>query len=321
MSRDYRLRIDPWAADYDGSAGMLDGEDPASSVDATVEVAEWRALRPEPRRGAAERLGFVDGVRRIECRFLVERGIATHFGLFGSFAVGAAIADGKVHIAHHRVGRVAAAGGGLLLEPLRVALGSGVAEFTPETAADDDAQAPLRALQNAMRRQEAEIGTVAASSCDVLFVDGPLSSLVAAGAVVGYVKRLLRNYLAQPEQAALLPRLQLGERTPLFLVKGAPLDRYSWYLRIGSGRAIDSPFTGIVRCEAGSHLGLDAARGLADLSARELPRFSSDPLRDPRAPQNLFPIGALETELRHRLGDALLLRRALEMQVGRELAG
>jgi hypothetical protein len=105
----------------------------------------------------------------------------------------------------------------------------------------------------------------------------------------------------------------------MFLVKGAPLDRYSWYLRIGSGRAIDSPWTGVVRCEASARLGLDAARELADTSARELPRFASDPLRDPRAPQNLFPIGALETQLRHRLGDALLLRRALEVHVSREL--
>ena len=33
------------------------------------------------------------------------------------------------------------------------------------------------------------------------------------------------------------------------------------------------------------------------------------------SPQNLFPIGALETHLRHRLGDPLLLRRALELHV------
>jgi hypothetical protein len=35
-------------------------------------------------------------------------------------------------------------------------------------------------------------------------------------------------------------------------------------------------------------------------------------MRDARAPQNLLPIGALETRLRHRLGDPLLLRRSIE---------
>lgn len=314
MNGGYRLRIDPWRADYDGSAGMLEGDEPEASVDATVERADWTAIRPPPRVGPPPQLGFVDGVRRIDCRFLVERGEQVQFGLFGSFAVGLALAGERVAIAEHRIGRVAATAGGLLLEPVRVPLGRGKAVFAPETNDDEDADAPLRALQNAMRRAEAELGAAAAGRCEVLFVDGPLSSLVGEGAVVGYVKRLLRPYLPAAQQT-LLPQLQLGERTPLFLVRGAPLDRYSWYLRIGSGRAIDSPWTGIVRCEASARPGLAAAAALADRSAQELPRFASDPLRDPRAPQNLFPIGALETELRHRLGDPLLLRRALELQV------
>jgi hypothetical protein len=47
-----------------------------------------------------------------------------------------------------------------------------------------------------------------------------------------------------------------------------------------------------------------------DTSARTLPRFASDPIRDPRAPQNLYPVGALEACLRHRMGDATIVRRA-----------
>ena len=42
-----------------------------------------------------------------------------------------------------------------------------------------------------------------------------------------------------------------------------------------------------------------------------LPRYGSSPHKDPRAPQNLFPIGGLERELRRRLGDPLLIQRAL----------
>jgi hypothetical protein len=61
------------------------------------------------------------------------------------------------------------------------------------------------------------------------------------------------------------------------------------------------------------------ARSLADLSARELPRFASDATRDPRAPQNLVPIGALEARLRHRLGDPTIIRRAIEARLHQEV--
>jgi hypothetical protein len=52
---------------------------------------------------------------------------------------------------------------------------------------------------------------------------------------------------------------------------------------------------------------------LADTTAKLLPRFASSEHKDPRAPQNLYPIGALERELRRRLGDPHLLYRALRL--------
>ena len=42
-----------------------------------------------------------------------------------------------------------------------------------------------------------------------------------------------------------------------------------------------------------------------------LPRFASQEHKDPRAPQNLYPIAGLERALRRRLGDARLLYRSL----------
>ena len=45
--------------------------------------------------------------------------------------------------------------------------------------------------------------------------------------------------------------------------------------------------------------------------ASETPPLASVPHKDPRAPQNLVPIGGLERELRHRLGDQHILYRAL----------
>ena len=50
---------------------------------------------------------------------------------------------------------------------------------------------------------------------------------------------------------------------------------------------------------------------LFDLVAATLPRFASEAHKDPRAPQNLYPIAGLEHRLRHLLGDQLVLDRAL----------
>jgi hypothetical protein len=50
---------------------------------------------------------------------------------------------------------------------------------------------------------------------------------------------------------------------------------------------------------------------LADRATRTLQRFASEPHKEPRAPQNLYPIAGLERELRRRLGDQQVIYRAL----------
>jgi hypothetical protein len=70
-------------------------------------------------------------------------------------------------------------------------------------------------------------------------------------------------------------------------------------------------WAGVVRCEASRDLDVGQAAGLADRVAVALPRLASAPHKDPRAPQNLYPIGGLERALRRRLGDPALLYRAL----------
>jgi hypothetical protein len=54
---------------------------------------------------------------------------------------------------------------------------------------------------------------------------------------------------------------------------------------------------------------LELARRLADQSSILIPRFASHPYRDPRAPQNLTPVGALERELGRRMGDPSVIER------------
>jgi len=66
------------------------------------------------------------------------------------------------------------------------------------------------------------------------------------------------------------------------------------------------PWSGIVRLECSADLPRAEVVRLADLTARLLPPLASVPHKDPRAPQNLVPIGGLERELRHRLGPRYL---------------
>jgi hypothetical protein len=66
-----------------------------------------------------------------------------------------------------------------------------------------------------------------------------------------------------------------------------------------------------VRLECSADVPLPEVRRLANLSALVLPPLASSPHKDPRAPQNLVPIGGLERELRRRLGDQQLLYRSL----------
>ena len=312
------LRLDPWGAEYEGSIQLAD-EDEVVPVDIRVESTAWVAVRPgpAPRPG---RIAFVDGVRRVEHRLLIGDGERTVFGLLGSFGVGAVLVGSAARVGHETIGRVVIAGGGLGLDPFVAPVnGRGSLLFEPRSEPETTPVAPVEGLQKAMRRSEASLAERLSAEVDVVFLDGPLTFLTAGagGSVVGFVKRLLRSYLDSSAHA-LLPRLEVGERTPLFLIPGRE-PRYSWYLRIARGRPIEAALTGVVRLEARAARGLDAARALADLSAREVPRFASDATRDPRAPQNLFPIGGLEARLKHLLGDAAVVRRAIEAQLHSEV--
>jgi hypothetical protein len=74
---------------------------------------------------------------------------------------------------------------------------------------------------------------------------------------------------------------------------------------------MSGPWAGIVRLEIPQSAGLAPSIELASEVGSLIPSFAGVPHRDPRAPQNLQPIGALESHLRHLLGDARLAFRAV----------
>jgi hypothetical protein len=109
------------------------------------------------------------------------------------------------------------------------------------------------------------------------------------------------------EHAAVPALVGTGVRTSLF----AHADRFSTYVRIADPDRHAGPWSGIVRLELPQSAGLPSAARTADAVTGFLPRFAGVRHRDPRAPQNLQPVGALEKYLRHQLGSSALAVRAV----------
>lgn len=304
-----RVLADPWDPGY--GMGYAPDEDVTAPVDLDVEGVGWLLSIPgEP--GPERCLGFVDGVRRVELRLLFADGEQRIPGAFGSFAVGAAFAGSGAGFGPVRIGRRVVAGRGLSPEPFELSIGATSLRWEPlATPGEDDLLVQL-AIQNAMRLAEAELArALAQDGCDLLLVDGPLGFLDPVRApVVGIVKRSMKRYL-DGAAGLLLPRLEPGSRTPLFLL-GDPSSgsaRYSWYSRIAALRTAWHDHAGLVRCELSAHTPVTEARRIANEVTALLPRFAGSPA-DPRTPQNLAPVAGLERRLRHHLGDETLLRRA-----------
>lgn len=306
------LRADPWTPDHGmGFEARLD-EVPADA-DPGVETDDWShpvvvgSAAPAP-------VWFVDGVRRIELRLLADDDGRRASGLFGSWAVGAVCCDGRARFADHAIGRSVVLGGGIRPTRVEIQAGPHRLRYEPRSEAGSDPDGPLLGLQSKMREEEAILaGRVAEASDGLVLADGPLKSLreETGSPVIGVVKRFVRAYLDEPHDA-LLARLAPGERTPLFALahEGGRLERYAWYARLVPRRPAWHDHAGLVRCEVRAGVGLDAAVALADRVTALLPSFSGRP-SDPRYPQNLAPVAALESWLQHRMGHRGLIRRAL----------
>ena len=296
----WTFRLDPWSAEYDASLLLAESEEPEARVDIRVESDTFRALHPEP-PAFAPQLYFVDGVRRIEHRLRLV-GPGTCFGLFGSFAVGGVAAGLQPAVVRESVTRLLCVGGGAEVPAFEALVPTTRSPlvFEPHPVPENTPLSPLAGLQGAMRRAEAALASELAAAGEIVFLDGPLT-FAGSGrtAVVGFVKRLAADLPARRRVGGAAQAR--GRRADAALPDRATQvhPRYSWYARIAYGRAIEDALTGVVRLETAAAAGLPAARDRADLSAALLPPFASDPAHDPRAPQNLLPIGGLESRLRH----------------------
>ena len=320
-----RFTVDGWDPAY-GNAFDAEGDDlaaeSAQAVDANVETAhdDWKPISASEPVIQPSALLFVDGVRRIDARVWIDPAEPVETpqpSICASIAAGVVCCcAGKAHI--------------VTVESRRLLVTTSTHATDVVTPADiwrvahttvPAGQTLMTALSLGLQKRlgELEVATALAARAslgdhgpdpdlDLLIIDGPLKGRGHLPRTLGYIKTHRTTYLAS-QLNAIVGTLKPGERTPVFLL-GTGWDRHSWYLRLPA--VSRAPWAGVVRIECSADMPASQVIALANASQLVLPPHASKEFRDPRAPQNLIPIGGLEHDLRHRLGDARLLLRSLQ---------
>lgn len=298
-----RFAVESWDPAYGSSVADTALESANEPVDPAVEVPvdAWRPITPGPVSEVTTVL-FVDGVRRIDSRVWINDDGITRPGLCASVAAGAVRCEpgsASLVMAVVERGLYTAAGNAASINTAR----GGTYELKPASG-DEDGDLYL-GVHSHMTALETRVSTVLNGAQLVVF-DGPLRGRDKSSGV-GYIKTQHVQYL-EPDQQRVVFALEDGQRTPLFAI-GGRFARWSWYLRLPGPRSHGA--SGIVRLELPGVGDAAGAAERADEVSAALPRFASEAHKEPRAPQNLYPIAGLEHQLRHRLGDSYLLERAL----------
>lgn len=307
------LYVEPWAPGY---GTPFDQDDALAEPEKVDESVELDAALWEPVTGVddgVERVAFVDGIRRIDAYLTVDEPSGPVPGICGSFGVGATVWDRTIprsHIEHVRIDRIAVFGKGQIAA---VPVAGPQLAYRSESVSDPDPSALIQRFHGLMRKAEAVLAEGLAQQGTFVVADGPINDL-SATEKVGYIKTHRAPYLTELT-AGIIGSLRAGMRTPMFLIgKGAAFPRYSWYQKLADMPGGHS-WTGVVRAEVSSHLDMTTAVRVANRTAALLPLVASEAHVDGRAPQNLVPIGALERDLRRRLGDPAFIHRALRSAV------
>ena len=301
-----RFAVETWAPEYGSTVDSEQLEMTSADVDVGVERAEgeWAALDLTSDVQTPMSLVFIDGVRRVDARVWITNGDRTRPGVCASVAAGAVRCEStRARVVASSVFRGVYAEGSSAAVP--VLTRHGTYEFVPCISdSPDDLHRGIRDRMTLLETQVASSG-----GADLVIFDGPLRGRTDRNGV-GFVKTQQLQYLPDPEQQV-MGALRPGQRTPLFLIGSSGFTRWSWYLRLPGPMA--HPMSGIVRCESAGLGSLEDAARRADMVTVTLPRYASEPHKDARAPQNLYPIAGLENELRHRLGDRDVMERALRV--------
>ncbi|MBD2453403.1 hypothetical protein H6G80_04860 [Nostoc sp. FACHB-87] len=327
--RSHNFRLEPWGNDYEPPIQISEELAPSESdVDPTVETSkDWENFEPEQVRSLPYKLIFIDGRRRLDAAIVGSNGNTIIYGVFGTIAVGAVVVDRTIPKASYLekqidIQRVVGFSGEqeAVSTTIPCPLGSKAKSLSYEpfnSKFDNTPAARGVIVQTAMLKAEEElVGKLDIKDADTLVIrDGSLRN-ESPVFTLGYIKTMHRQYLPE-KYAALLWKLSPGQRTPIFKIKLQNRSQYSWYLKSGDFQHLPQQLGyhdlyGIVRLELSSEVPLEKAKEIANQTCHLIPYYASHPSRDPRAPQNLAPVGALERELGRRMGDATLIKRRLQ---------
>ena len=319
-----RISLDPWGGDYGSQMTApeeVDGEaTTAQVIGSQVEEGPWKPRTPAPAI-FPEVTTVIDGVMRVDAPAVVSDADKRYLALFSSYAAGAVVVNDRVAIIEERIDRLFVVGGGYTSPSIPVQAGNGSKTPLVYRCVSSPASAPdelRRTLMTEMRQTEIDIARSLSGPDKLVLADGNLTFLGDSSSVVGVIKTIQRLYLS-PKDAMILVQLRPGERTPLFHFSGSSNRRsfevYTCYLRLALPRVIEHAYAGLVRLEVKVGLGVPRAVELLDQAAVKVFVLASRAPKDPRAPQNLVPVGGLERQLRHKLGDPKLVRRGIEREL------
>ena len=302
-----RFTVDPWDPSYGGSVETdLDPSEVVVNAEIEVAAEAWGPI--EPAAPAAPEVLFVDGVRRIDARvWITDDDGVSEPGVCASYAAGVVRAGEKAEVVQTAVRR-GLFGASPAMRPIATHHAGVV--YSPHAAADGSPESLWIAIQEQMAVVEIEMAGAARSEVDadaLVLLDGPVTNRTHISGAVGIIKTHATAYLPR-ELHLMVGDLPERCRTPLFTIGGRG-SRHSWYVRLPGGP--DAPWAGVVRCECAASFAPAEAIELAEVVTVTLPRYASEPHKEARAPQNLYPVGGLERELRRRLGDPDVLYRAL----------
>jgi len=322
--RDRNFRLESWGNDYEPPIDLSEELSASiSEVDPTVETKDWRRIKPHQQPELPQRLIFIDGCCRIDASLVGGEANKVAYGAFGTIAVGAVVVDRIACTAtcsQLAVRRIIGFGNNqeAPLTHIPCPLGS-QAQLVYEPvkpSPENHPQTRKYLVQNAMLTAEAQLAVEQLTAPHTLVIRDGRLPYNSPSCTLGYVKTMHKNYLSE-KYAALLWELAPGERSPIFAIKEKNRPLWSWYLKSGDAQTSSQrlgyhSLHGIVRLELFSDLPLETAQEIADQSTYLIPEYASHPYKDPRAPQNLTPVGALERELGRRMGDAALIKRRVQ---------
>ncbi len=220
-----RIFLDPWDSEYTAFF-QVEEEQKADKIDVNVEIHKdnWIPIL-EKKRVVEDSVIFIDGVRSMHQRIVVEENGKIFYGGFGTYVAGALkLERGKRNIISTALieislKRVLFLPKGINIEKKELYIPGIPFKVKVEFIEENEPNASLKKIQELMRTEEVRLADKVSQDYGGIptVVDGTLYFPWKHANVVGFVKSLHTLYLPD-DLIHIVLRLRKGERTPLFLI-------------------------------------------------------------------------------------------------------